>query len=386
MRVCHVTPHLPPEQAANAILPVQLAQALAAAGVQSTFVSHFSERFGAAGAPAGVAIAPRRGRSWIARSPVGAAVAAAAMGRVAKPRLAGADVVHLHSNGQLVEVAAATARRLGCPSIITLYGTDVWDHDPRRHARFRHAVQQATTRVFYSQALREFAEPLGLAPSPSVVLYAPVDDVFTRVDAAGRQALRESLGVATHRVVLTVKRLHAVAGYDVAIAAFASIAREYPDAIWIIAGYGDLRPALEAEVQARGLTSRVRFLGLTPQDQLPRWYAAADLFLLASRLESWGAVTIEALACGTPVVATATAGTREIRDLFPHDVTVVPVGDAAALASIASLVLATGRRATDASARRIDDAFRLPAAARAYLALYERAAGRRAGAAPRKAL
>jgi glycosyltransferase involved in cell wall biosynthesis len=288
-----------------------------------------------------------------------------------------ADVAHLHSNGMLVEVAAMTARRVGCPYVITLYGTDVWDHDPRRHRRFRQAVQHASTRIFYSRALREFAEPLGLAPAPAIVLYAPVDDAFVPVNAVQRREIRHSLGLDDRPVVLTVKRLHRVAGYDVAIAAFAEIARARPDVLWVIAGYGDLRPQLEAEVRVRGLTDQVRFLGLTPQDQLPRWYAAADLFLLASRLESWGAVTLEALACGTPVVATATGGTREIRDLFPDDVTIVPVDDAAALASAASAVLATPRRASEVAARRIDDAFRLPGAARAYLALYEGAAGGR---------
>jgi len=136
-----------------------------------------------------------------------------------------------------------------------------------------------------------------------------------------------------------------------------------------------LRESLEAEARARGLADRIRFLGLTPQSELPAWYSAADVFLLASRLESWGAVTLEALACGTPVVATATAGSSEVHRLFPGDVTLVPVGDASALARETRRALAAPRRTADVTARRLDDEFRIGPAAAAYLDVYEQARG-----------
>jgi glycosyltransferase involved in cell wall biosynthesis len=372
LRVCHVTPHLPPEQAANAILPVQLARELSRSGTMSSFVSHYSERFGAGGVPDAVAVAPRRGQGGFGRSPAGALVAAARMAHVARGAIAPADLVHLHSNGFLIEVAAGVARRLGRPAVITLYGTDIWDHDRRRHRRFRQAVEGAAARVFYSQALRDFASTLGLSPPPSTVIYAPVDVAFDRATATVREQIRRDLGVADRRVVLTVKRLHAVAGYETAIAAFAAIASRVRDAMWVIAGYGDLRPDLEAEIARRGLSSRVRFLGLTPQEVLPRWYAAADVFMLASRVESWGAVTLEALASGTPVVATATAGSREVANLFPADVSLVDVGDTRRLADLAVDALDHPRRTHDTTAARIDTDFRIASAAASYLDLYRR--------------
>jgi glycosyltransferase involved in cell wall biosynthesis len=172
--------------------------------------------------------------------------------------------------------------------------------------------------------------------------------------------------------VLTVKRLHPVAGYADGLDAVARVARDVPGLLWAIAGDGHLRAEIEAGARARGLTSAVRLLGLTPQAELPRWYRAADVFFLPSRLESWGAVTLEALACGTPVVATATAGTREVHDLFPADVALVPVGDPEAMAGALAGALAVLRRVTDATARRLDDQFRVDAAASAYLGVYRR--------------
>ena len=373
MRVCHVTPHLPPEQAANALLPVQLARALATRRVESSFVSHPSERFGPPNGHESVTFTRKRGAGFLARTPLGALAAAGRMAQEARPSIEAADVVHLHSNGLLIEVAGGIARRTSPPSVITLYGTDVWDHDETRHARFRKVVRSASMRVFYSQALLDFARPLGLADGPARVVYAPVDAVFDRVDDVARVEIRRHLGVSDRRVVLTVKRLHPVAGYLDALEAFQALIQDVPDALWVIAGYGDLRESLEAETRARGLADHIRFLGLTAQSELPSWYRAADVFLLASRLESWGAVTLEALACGTPVVATATAGSSEVHRLFPDDVTLVPVGDAPALARETRRALAAPRRGTEATSRRLDDEFRIGPAAAAYLDIYEQA-------------
>ena len=99
-----------------------------------------------------------------------------------------------------------------------------------------------------------------------------------------------------------------------------------PDLHWVVAGEGELRGSLTAEIARLGLTDRVHLLGyVDPADALIR---EADVFVMSSREEGLGSVILNALALGKPVVATAAGGIPEI---LPAGA-LVPVGDAAALA------------------------------------------------------
>jgi len=86
-----------------------------------------------------------------------------------------------------------------------------------------------------------------------------------------------------------------------------------PDARLVIGGSGWLRPRLEASASALGVASRVRFAGRIDDADLLVFYQAADLVVLPSvALEGFGLITLEALACGTPVVATANSGSTDV--------------------------------------------------------------------------
>lgn len=374
MRVCMISPHLLPEQAANALLPCQLGDALAPSGVVTRYVAHPPATHDAT-APREdtVTYVERRGRTGIGRTRVGALIAGGRMAAGARQSIRGSDLVHLHSNGLLVEVGQWLARRYHKPAVITLYGTDVWHHDPVRHARFGRVVRDARYRVFYSQGLLEFAKNLGLAPDPSVVIYAPVSPVFQAVDPDARRRLRQELGVGDEPLLLTVKRLHPVAGHDDLLRGMPAIVRERSGAKLWMAGEGELRPALEALAVDLGVASHVRFLGRVDNEVLWRYYAAADLFVLPSRLESWGTVMLEALACGTPVVATATVGGREVQGHFPADTTLVEPENVCALVAAVSNRLREGRRTNPATLRVLEERFSPARCAAEYLWVYENA-------------
>src|SRR5207245_2572830 len=147
---------------------------------------------------------------------------------------------------------------------------------------------------------------------------AAATDRFT--PAPDRGAIRGELGLSADRaIVLTVRNLEARMGLDNLLGAMAVLKVRRPSALLLIGGAGSLRGALEAQSQALGLSEHVKFLGFVPDAELPRYYQAADVFVLPTReLEGFGLVTVEALACGTPVLGTPVGATPEIlRALCP---------------------------------------------------------------------
>lgn len=372
MRVCMVSPHLPPEQAAVALLPVILGDTLSSSGVTTSYVSHPSH------APANhggrdITYIARRGGDALSRSKLGAFVAGVRMIARARRAIARSDLVHLHSNGLLIEVGAWLARRYRKPYVMTLYGTDISAHDPMRHARYGNVVRSASARVFYSKGLLEYAAQFDLAPPPSLVIYAPVSSDFRSVDEDVRQRLRQELGAGDGPVLLTVKHLRPVGGHETLLRAMPAILGGHPNATLWLVGDGDQRSMLEAMCRDLGVAPHVRFLGRLSNDTVWKYYAAADLFVLPSHVESWGTVMLEAMACGTPVVATDTVGGLEVRENFPHDVTIVPRADPQRLADAVSKCITPPKRVSSAALQRVKRDFTVAACAATYLDVYRKA-------------
>ena len=87
---------------------------------------------------------------------------------------------------------------------------------------------------------------------------------------------------------------------------------DLPDVSLLIAGGGPMRAELENLAMEKGVAARVRFLDEIAHDAVAEAYRAADIFVLASSREGWANVLLEAMACGTPVVASAVNGTPEV--------------------------------------------------------------------------
>jgi glycosyltransferase involved in cell wall biosynthesis len=126
--------------------------------------------------------------------------------------------------------------------------------------------------------------------------------------------VRAGLGWPTDRPILfTLRNLQPRMGLDELIRAIDRLRRPVPDVWLAIGGEGALRGELEALVRALGLADHVRFLGFVEEGRLARCYQAADAFVLPTQsLEGFGLVTVEALACGTPVLGTPVGATPEI--------------------------------------------------------------------------
>ena len=199
------------------------------------------------------------------------------------------------------------ARDLGLPFVVTARGTDInlipRSALPRR--LIRTTARRAAASIVVCAALKDELVALGAPKSSVTVLHNGVDlDLFQPAD---RDAARVKFGV-TGTVLLSVGHLIERKGHHLIVRAIASL----PQCTLLIVGSGPERGSLEALAHQTGVAPRVRFLGELPHADLPACYQAADALVLASSREGCANVLLEAMACGTPVVATAVWGTPEI--------------------------------------------------------------------------
>ncbi len=128
------------------------------------------------------------------------------------------------------------------------------------------------------------------------------------VDAA---AFRKAYGIPDKPMALFVGRLQHKKDPETFVRAGIDCKS---DAIFVLSGVGELEPHLKEIVAQSGKGDKFKFLGRLPGDMLPRAYAAADAFVMPSEMETQGVVVLEAMACGTPCIATDVGIAREVID------------------------------------------------------------------------
>lgn len=151
----------------------------------------------------------------------------------------------------------------------------------------------------------------GISPQRMTVVPCGVDlQHFKPLD---RQEARASLGLNGKPALLFVGRSDPLKGGELLIQAASLL--EHPATVVMVGGNLEHDPELERlkhVAEEHGLAEEVRFVGAVPQQELPRFYSAADVMVVPSYYESFGLVAVEALACGTPVIATKVGGLQYI--------------------------------------------------------------------------
>lgn len=219
----------------------------------------------------------------------------------------GFDVIDAHYFYPDGVAAAMLGRALGRPVVISARGTDVNlipDYSlPRRQILW--AANQASAIIAVSDALKRRMVDIGIAAEKITVLRNGVDsDMFAPMDQA---ETRSELGL-TRPTMVAVGNVLASKGQGIAIRALKIL----EDTELLIVGSGSHEGSFRALAQKLGVADRVRFVGRVKQGDLPRYFSAADVSLLASQREGWPNVLLESMACGTPVVATNVGGVPEI--------------------------------------------------------------------------
>ena len=188
-----------------------------------------------------------------------------------------------------------------------------------RNLELRHARHVFTPSAYLRELTVSWGVPahrISVLPNPFPLL----------PELPPREALRDSFGVEGPMLAFA-GRLTAQKSLGIA---FDALARVDGVALFI-AGEGDERGPLERRVEELGLQERVRFLGAQPRARVVELFAAADASILSSTWENFPHTVVEALAVGTPVIATTVGGVAEVVHDGENGLLVAP-GDAPALA------------------------------------------------------
>jgi glycosyltransferase involved in cell wall biosynthesis len=208
--------------------------------------------------------------------------------------------------------AVLLAQWLGKPVAVTARGSDLnlIAKYPLPRRMIQWAASHADASIGVSNALADILHGWGVPSNRLHVMRNGVDGQRFRL--LPQTQAREVIGIEGAPILLSVGNLVEAKGHHIAIEALATVKCEHPNARLIIVGKGPERQRLQATAERLGLADQVQFAGFLPNDQLFKWYNAADVLILASSREGWPNVLLESMACGTPVVATRVCGIPEI--------------------------------------------------------------------------
>lgn len=246
------------------------------------------------------------------------------------------QLVHIATEGPLGWAALRAARALQLP-VTSDFRTNFHLYSRYYGLGWLSPLVQDVLRRFHNRGDLSFVPTEAVRQQLATAGFERLEVVGRGVDttlfdpAKRSPALREQWGAGEGPVLLYVGRLAAEKNVTLALCAFEAVRLRRPSAAMVVVGDGPLRHRLEAEFPA------ARFVSVQRGEALAQHYASADLFLFPSLSETFGNVTLEALASGLPVVAFNTAAAADHVDDCASGL-LAPVGDEKAfIASVCSL-------------------------------------------------
>ncbi len=204
-----------------------------------------------------------------------------------------------------------------CPTVITVYDLSFY-HFPERFpllqrlylsSQTRRSCRRATRIITISDSSRQDVHRFFGVPLQQIDVVVPgVDAVYRPLAKEDVAAFRAKQGL--ERFVLHVGTLQPRKNIPLLLEAFAQLDDPALKLV-LVGGKGWLYDDIFRQVQALGLAERVIFTGYVPDDELPLWYNASELFVFPSLYEGFGMPVVEAMACGTPVVASNSSSIPE---------------------------------------------------------------------------
>lgn len=229
----------------------------------------------------------------------------------------GPDVIHTQSEFSIFMLAHRLAKRCGCPLVHTYHTVyeDYTHYIVPSEKLGKSAVEYATRLVAGkcsvllapTDKVRRLLESYGVG-CPVVTVPTGIDlTAFhpAEDDGAGRTELHRQLGLSgQERLLVSIGRLAAEKNHGELLRLLAQQPEQNRPHLAFV-GDGPARPELEQQTRQLGLERFVNFVGMVPPDEVARWYQAGDAFVSASRSETQGLTSFEALACGIPALCRA---------------------------------------------------------------------------------
>ena len=222
-----------------------------------------------------------------------------------------------HRINLLHSMAFVTPLLSRCPAVITVYDLSFY-HFPERFpalqrfylsSQTRRSCQRARRVITISESSRQDVHRFLAVPLDQIDVVVPgVDLIYRPLPETEVTAFRQKHNL--DRFVLHVGTLQPRKNIPVLIQAMAHL-DDPTIKLVLVGGKGWLYDDIFRQVQALGLEERVVFTGYVPDDELPLWYNAAALLVFPSVYEGFGLPVVEAMACGTPVIASNSSSIPE---------------------------------------------------------------------------
>lgn len=287
----------------------------------------------------------------------------------------GLDILHVHY--ALPHAAAAyLAREMvgGRTRVITtLHGTDITivGQEPSFYPITRFLIERSDAVTAVSSWLADETRRVFHVERPIDVIPNFVD---TRLFRPGRDAGRRAMfGRPDQKLVMHASNFRKVKNLPAVVEVFAALAREI-DCRLLLVGEGPELRGLKARIEELGLTERVQYLGQV--EHMAGVLCLADLLLLPSLHESFGLVALEAMSCGTAVIATSNGGTTEFID-DGHNGYLIDPQDVAGMVEVARRLLiddALRQHVGEEARRDAVERFGARCVLKGYIDLYDRVA------------
>ncbi|MDY6910867.1 MAG: glycosyltransferase [Chloroflexota bacterium] len=301
-------------------------------------------------------------------------------------------------HGHYVDAGIVTldvAKALDKPAFFTAHSLGAWKRDQmggdpeemEAQFKFEHRIAEeirifkgVNAQTLTTQLQLEKLEQLYNYTADNIVIIEPGTDIHTYHPLEPGKA--DIVTDLPEKYVFCISRIDSNKGHDMLLHAFDIVRKDIPDVDLVIGGGSPNPKERELEIKAgmkkivdeKGMQGRVHIIGYVPDEMMAPYYRQSQMFALPSLFEPFGMTTTEAMACGTPVVASKFGGIKTVINSGENGLLVDPTDPQEFAAAIIDLLKnrQKAKRIGEAGAQTVRDHLSWEAIARRHLEFYDK--------------